>query len=471
MDKINLEKIRPLKPGAYINYDFSFQKNFKDNLYTGALFDTIFFNRYGVFNTDLIMQYNSKSSKLVRLNSLWTYDLPEKMLTTSLGDSIITTNSWTYPTRFIGFKFYKNFDTQPNYRYLPQPVVSGIANVPTRVDIYLENQLLTSQNINSGAYHIDSIPFASQGGEITVKTQDLLNRETIITLPYYTSNLLLKKNVNQYSYQVGFERLDFGIRNFKYGRFITSGTFHRGMTNKWTLGTNVETFKNQLTIGIDSAHILYNHFEFNWAIARSLDRIKYNGQLAQIGLKQNLKNHAIGINYTQTSQNFRQLGTNENIKPAKSNLQTYFNVSNYKLGSFGANFSYRKGRTEPNLGILILNYSYTLKRNLNLSIIYSKQFSTENRDSYYLSFFYSPKTHYQSILSYTKDSYNNDIELSYSKGLIKENDYGYKISKSLNSLNEIEIDGDLKTQKGVFHGKYAKNKINNYLTIQMQVDV
>lgn len=202
-----LGALRPTDPGAYLNYDaVALRNNYPGINQTNlsALMGLGLFNRLGVGTAD-VLAYNkyanditlltNQSSKLVRLNTTWTLDQPEKIARWRFGDAITGSTYWSGASRFAGIQYATNFNTQPNLVTFPLPGYQGEAAIPSKVDVFVNSVLNQQQIVNNGPYIFINIPVISGAGTVNIVTQDLLGRSQVASFSYYASPQLLKPNL------------------------------------------------------------------------------------------------------------------------------------------------------------------------------------------------------------------------------------------------------------------------------------
>ena len=184
------------------------------------------FTAAGVGTSTALARNLTTQAQAVRLESTWTYDRPEKLSSYRLGDCINKSGNWGRPTRFGGIQWATHFATQPGYITFPLYALRGEAALPSTVDIYVNNNLRTRQEVPTGPFEIVNVPMVTGQGEIQLVVRDYLGRETLITQPYYVSPTLLKKGLHDFSYELGSIRQNFALESASYGPTFASLT-HR----------------------------------------------------------------------------------------------------------------------------------------------------------------------------------------------------------------------------------------------------
>ena len=97
-------------------------------------------------------------------------------------------------------------------------------------------------------------PSITGTGELQVVVTDALGRQQVISQPYYSGSTLLRAGLNEYSFEVGAIREDYGLESFAYGDPFAAGTFRRGITDTFTAEVHAETqVDGASALGLDTA--------------------------------------------------------------------------------------------------------------------------------------------------------------------------------------------------------------------------
>src|SRR5690606_30153531 len=91
-----------------------------------------------------------------------------------------------------------------------------------------------------GPYTVSGVPFVSGAGEATLVTTDVLGRQVVTTLPFYSTSELLRAGLSDYAVSFGVLRQEYGVENFSYGRFASAGSLRFGLTNSITIEGQAE---------------------------------------------------------------------------------------------------------------------------------------------------------------------------------------------------------------------------------------
>ncbi|MGN6314165.1 MAG: fimbria/pilus outer membrane usher protein, partial [Rhodanobacteraceae bacterium] len=239
----------PPPPGAYLNYDVYADRE-RSSTDAGALLETNVFGRYGNLDNTMLARDANGHTGTVRLDTTWTQDHPAQMASLRIGDSISGASSWGRSIRFGGVQWATNFATQPTFVTLPTLMLKGVAVAPSTVDYYVDNVLRLRRNVPVGPFTIQDLPVVTGQGEARMVVTDLLGREQVVTQPFYASSNLLAKGLRDFSYELGFERENYGLDSNDYGRLAAIGTERRGLSDNLTGEVHAEITRGRQAAGI-----------------------------------------------------------------------------------------------------------------------------------------------------------------------------------------------------------------------------
>lgn len=297
-------------PGGFFNYDLNFSR-LADSTQRSGLFELGYFNAYGVGTSnvlvDQLMTPLGSSSRITRLDTTWTIDTPEKLRTLRLGDAINVAGSWGRSVRFGGIQYGSNFATQPGFVTFPAQSIAGQAVLPSTVDVFVNNALVTRQSVAPGPFSISNLPVITGAGEVQLVVRDLMGREQVISRPFYASQALLRKGLNTFSYELGFVRENFGIDSNAYGSWLASGTYRRGLTDSLTGEVHAEAMPGQTTAGAGVDYLIAQVGMLS-AYAVGSHGKSGKGGLMLMGIERQADPWSLGARMQWTSSGFAQVG-------------------------------------------------------------------------------------------------------------------------------------------------------------------
>jgi len=385
--------ITPASPGAFLNYQVSAQQIDGRNI-GGAFAELGVFAGAGVLTGTAVARYGSSDNQLVRLDTTYTRDFPAALETLNLGDAISDGASWGNAVRYAGVRWSRNFGLRPDLLTTPLLATSGTATVPSTVDVFVNNQLVTSSQLPPGPFVIDRLPTVSGTGDVSVVVRDALGREQVLTQSFYSSVTLLAPGLSQYSINLGKIRDDYALESNQYGPLLGEVSYRRGITDAITLEGHAEYLSGEAhAAGLNAAFGIGRIGVINFTAANGGDS-SGSGWLRGVGLEHRGTNTSFIASSLWAGSDFSQVG--EPLDPAMRMRQRSLLQTGTGLGRFGSlslayvRQTYRDSPTQQTLG---LTHSIRFGRigTLNLTLTETRtaaQFSSgaQNSTSAYLIF-------------------------------------------------------------------------------------
>lgn len=358
-------------------------------------FDGRIFSRYGVLRNSFIASYGDDGvDHFRRLNSSWSYSDPVTMISYRAGDIVSGGLTWTRPVYLGGLQIARNFSLRSDLTTQPMPAFSGSAAVPSTIEVYTQNALTYSGSVPSGPFQLVNIPAMTGQGEARVVIRDSLGRETVTTLPFYSSNMMLKQGLFDYSLEVGAPRRNYGLESADYTKDIFGSFTARYGARDWlTVEGHVEGGASLINGGAGVVFPLHRYGAASVALAGSNSPAGSGGLL-----------HAtVQLNYERWSiygRIQRAFGDYEDIATVTARSQTQWQVTPFHYakvaksidqisasiplpGKFSnLNLAYTRLGFEdrPSSQVASLSYSHRVFKNATLYTSVFKDFSS--RDSY-----------------------------------------------------------------------------------------
>jgi len=375
----------PTPPGAFFNYDISTQTA-SGHVQAGGLFELGVFNSWGVGVGDFLARDYGGGNNVMRLTTTWTQDHPMHLASLRVGDAVTGAGDWSRPVRFGGVQWATNYATQPGFVPFPLPRFAGEAALPSTMDLFVDDALRMSRNLPPGPFSIINLPVVTGAGDASIVVRDLLGREQLVTLPYYVSPRLLQVGLNDYSYEAGFIRNNFGIDSNDYGRFAAVGTQRRGFTDWLTGEAHVELLHDQQTAGLGSTFLLSPLGVFNASVAASHSATLGDGGLIALGFERQSRILSFGGSVQLASPHFTQLGIQPGTLAPRQLSQAFVTLATTNYGSFGLSYAAQIYREQDSVRLVSANYNVGVAKLGYLTLSAVRVLSNTSATLYNLSF-------------------------------------------------------------------------------------
>ena len=347
-------------PGGFINYNF-FASHAPDTTQRSGLFEFGYFNRYGVGTTNVLMNELGSAPSTIRLDSTWTVDDPEALTSLRFGDVINRAGTWGRSVQMGGIQYGTNFATQPGFVTFPLRSAAGEAVVQSTIDVFINNALVSRQSVPPGPFSVSNLPVVTGAGNVQLVVRDMFGREQLITQPFYASQALLRPGLQDFSYELGFVRENFGINSNDYGGALGSGTYRRGMSERFTGELRAEATRNRVTAGAGGDYLLREVGTLSGYFAAS-HAPAADGGLVRLGIERQARPWGLGARTQWMSSQFTQIGLLPSQLPPVQQSSLNLSYTAGVRGSLGLAYVTQQNRDQEDNRIATLSYSVSLGR-------------------------------------------------------------------------------------------------------------
>lgn len=403
--KANIPSYSDSKPrrdaGFFINYNIVSITGNRDEDISTAWHELHFFKNdfYAVSNG--IFQSSSEkysTSGYTRFETYYQKDDEVTMQSLTIGDVINATPSWGRSIRLAGIRFSRDYELNPSLITYPLPEFYGESALPGSVDLIVNNQLRWRDQVTSGPFLINMVPYMSGAGVAQVITTNPQGQQFQQSVNFYVTNELLAPGMIDYDLTIGFRRKNFGFESNSYAELpITSASIRYGFNKYLTPQILVQAGEGLHLAGAGFTFLVGSRGVLDIAAAASgyygyQSGIDERGKQASISYNYVYKKIGINASYLRRSGDYRDLGTqNENLLDSGLNTtQAQISASFHDnlLGGFNIGYFRLVNRDDTTRSILNFSWSRYFYGGLTtfLSINRSLFEKRENSLSFTLSF-------------------------------------------------------------------------------------
>ncbi len=366
-------------PSVFLNYDFNYTGQMLKDAPTvndvGMLTEVGVSGKWGVLTSSQVLRHftagveEDQPHPFLRLETTLTHDFPESNQTLRIGDATTRSGTWGRNVYFGGVQYGTNFALTPGFISQPIPSVRGLSTAPSTVELYVNDVLRQVSNIPTGPFAIDNFPIVSGSGDARVVVRDLLGRETVVVQPFFASSQLLAPGLNDWSFEMGKVRRDLGVEPNDYGEMFASGTWKRGITDRFTLEAHAETTSQMRNLGLTAIGGLPFRLLGTLSVAASDTRGIGAGTNWLVGLERNGPNSNLSFQALGNTANFRMLGQDDLVPPNRLQIAGSYTYISDKWGTLGVGFAKIDPVADVNVTTVSLNYTVNVleKGSINFS--------------------------------------------------------------------------------------------------------
>ena len=425
------------------------------------------YSKYGTFRQSGIVGTTTFSEMTaLRLDSTWTYSDQDKMRTYRLGDIISGGLRWTRPIRLGGGQVQRNFSLRPDLITMPLPNFSGSAAVPSTLDVYIGDTKAYSTGVDPGRFNINDIPVYTNAGRARMVLTDSTGRSVESETDFQTSPDLLKRNLYDYSLDMGVVRRNFGTDSFGYDdQPVALGSLRYGLSNWVTSEAHIEAKYDLIDAGLGALVSGGKLGLFNGAVAASKFEDK-EGLFFHAGWDKSFKNISFSASTSRTLGDYNDLAaateqiqtgslSRASVPRALDQVSIGYSIPSTQSG-LGVSFVHQLKDGSDEAFLVSGSFSQQLSHNISLFLNgYADLGRSGDRGVYFgLSMPLGGERNLTTAVSEDKTGPTVSAEVTKPMGEAV-GDYGWHVGTSQSSSNLSVAGGSYRTGKGVLTGNIA----------------
>lgn len=230
----------PSSLSAVVNYDLSAGADGDSDWWAGSVNSAV--AKGSMFCEDSRL-YRSRDDTSVRLGNRCVWDMPDKVLSVSIGDTISNSAVLGQPVRYGGVRIGTNYGLAPSFMTQPYLSLAGTARVPSVLEIWTNQMLQERRDLPPGPFRIDDLPAYNGAGEMRAVIRDGSGTPITIRKSFYSDPALLAPGLSDWSLEYGWQRRDAFSPDDRYDReAFAAFTGRHGVSDRLTLGVRGEHF-------------------------------------------------------------------------------------------------------------------------------------------------------------------------------------------------------------------------------------
>ncbi len=193
--------------------------------------------------------YLSSTTGPVRGLSNFLIDDHDKLQRITLGDAMVLTGPLGSGHFVGGVTIARRFELDPYVMRAPSLGYVGTTMTPATLDVYVNGSRVRSEDLQPGTFRLDNLRVGGGAGIATYVVRDVFGHEETINAPFYVSDGVLRKGLQDYTYSAGALRNRVGTASWDYGQGAVLGRHRIGINDYVTVGGRAEASGNVISAG------------------------------------------------------------------------------------------------------------------------------------------------------------------------------------------------------------------------------
>jgi outer membrane usher protein len=478
--KISEKVVYPKDTSFFLNYGLNYTagNNSDSSSFSAA-------NQFGarlgdfLFLTDSSFVDTKESSRFVRLMSSVIYETRKDFNRLLFGDTYATSGNLGSSVNIGGISFSRNYGMDPYFIKQPTAGYLGYISLPSEVDVYVDGSRVRSERFSPGGIDLRNIVAYNGAHNLEIVVKDAFGREQRLRYPFYSADVLLRKGLHDFNYNLGFLRDNFGQKSNEYSRLAFLASHKYGLTNAITTSLQAEGLSDLYNFGPLVTFLFKDLGLFSLQYSQSFGRGKQTGSAASFRHSFQGKGFSINSLFNGYSKHYSTISSATSPSTEKTKYELGAGVA-YGMGSFGS-ISLDYASTKKYQGMdsqtVSINYSRNITRNasLNLSLIHTKTDRSNNGATLGITYFPWKETTLSLNLHKDRDSDSQVLQIQ--KNTPAGEGYGYRASVRRANSEDGEVTGfnpyvQYNGKYGIYSAEYFREEgghaaVNEYTQLSM----
>lgn len=191
----------------------------------------------------------SADGDLVRGMTNFTIDDRDHLRRWVIGDGYASAGGLGGSLFLGGVSVASDFSLDPYFNRYPTLAFTGALTTPSRVDVYLNGAIVRTEQLAPGQFDLSNLSVPTGNGVAEIVIRDAFGQERTLTHPFYGTSAVLARGLQEYSYNLGFRRNNFGTSGDDYDQLSFLGQHRFGVTDVLTAGFRLEGDRDRVSGG------------------------------------------------------------------------------------------------------------------------------------------------------------------------------------------------------------------------------
>jgi len=451
---------------AFLNYRLDY---FAGDSFSFQSFDLI--NQLGIRTGDLLFLTDSSYTKtpigeqFVRLFTNITYDMRPSLQRLVVGDFAAASGDLGSSVTMGGLSLSKVYSMDPYLIKYPLANFAGFTSVPSTAEVYLNGMRIRTEKLPPGEFGLNNIYYYGGANSVEVVIKDAFGRIQTVRYPFYATDILLKRGLHEYSYNIGFIREELGTKSNDYSSLAFSG-FHRyGVSDSLTIGISSEGGRGNYNLGAQASFLMKQAGVMSLALSGSRDSGGKSGVAGTMNYSYQGKAINTQLFFKSFTQDYATIDRGLLADKTKYEAGAAIGYSTQGFGSASVVFDKIKKYVGQDSQSLIVNYTRNLTGKISLFTSFTRRNEAVSSNTFFVGLTYYPREGMTLSSSYEKGNGTDSETLQIQKSLPVGEGFGYRASVSRAATQSGEITTanpsfQYNARYGTYTAEYSRQFVN-----------
>lgn len=249
----------------------------------------------------------ANSSTWRRTTTSCVYDWTSRRISMVGGDAIGGGDQLTQPIHYGGIKIGTDFELQPSLLLIPSQSLSGSADLPSTLEVWVDHALTLRTDIPAGPFEVSDIPLRTGAGEVRALITPLYGEPQTLSYAFYMDTSLLAKGLTDWSVDMGKLRENLALPGDTYGESFGAWRYRRGFSNRFTAGLGLQATERFQLASANSAFTLGDYAAMETSMAASQTRDGVSGSAFAVRLTHQSRYFSASYMFRRNGSGYQEL--------------------------------------------------------------------------------------------------------------------------------------------------------------------
>lgn len=425
---------------AFLNYRLDY---FAGDSFSFQSFDVI--NQLGIrtgdflFLTDSSYTKNPIGEQFVRLFTNITYDMRPDLQRLVVGDFAAASGDLGSSVTMGGLSLSKVYGMDPYLIKYPLANFTGFTSLPSTAEVYLNGMRIRTEKLPPGEFGLNNISYYGGANSVEVVIKDAFGRIQTVRYPFYATDILLKKGLHEYSYNLGFIREDLGTESNNYSSLAFSG-FHRyGVSDSLTVGISSEGGRDNYNLGTQAAFLMKQAGVVSLALSGSRSSDNKAGFAGTINYGYQGRAINTQLFFKSFTRDYATINSGLLTDKTKYEAGAAIGYGTPGFGSLSAVFDKIEKYVGQDSQSIIVNYTRNLTSKISLFTSFRRRKEAVSSNTFFVGLTYYPREGITLSSGYEKGNGTDSETLQIQKNAPVGEGFGYRASVTRVATQSGEI--------------------------------
>jgi outer membrane usher protein FimD/PapC len=357
-----------------------------------------------------------------------TYERMQYLQRLVIGDYTAASGDLGSSVSMGGLSLSRVYGMDPYFIKYPLANFEGFTSLPSTVEVYLNGMRLRTEKLSPGEFGLNNISYYGGANSVEVVIRDAFGRVQTVRYPFYSTDVLLKAGLHEYSYNIGSIRNNLGTESNNYHGLAFSGFHKYGAGDSLTVGINSEGGRGNYNLGAQATFLLKQTGIATLALSGSRDAGDRAGLAGTLNYSYQDKKINAHMSFRGFTKDYATINSGLITDKTKYEAGAAIGYGTKDFGSASVTFGKIGKYVGQDSQSIIANYTRNISSKISLFASFTRRKEAETSNAFFVGLTYYPREGMTLSSSYEKSNGTSSETLQLQKSTPAGEGLGYRAS-------------------------------------------